>query len=71
MEKFSNALLNLVSVVMILFIVFTMSIMFAAHMYNNVWNWLPPCQVEDQVNCYWDADTMGNGEGNDFVVIEK
>lgn len=28
---------------------------------------LPPCATEDSENCYWDADTMGNGEGHDVV----
>src|SRR5688572_17396268 len=27
-----------------------------------------PCQHEDSVNCYWDADTMGNGTGRSFSV---
>ncbi len=29
---------------------------------------LPPCATEDSDNCYWDADTMGNGEGRSFTV---
>lgn len=28
---------------------------------------LPPCAEEDSDNCYWDADTMGNGQGDDIV----
>lgn len=32
---------------------------------------LPPCPTEDSVNCYWDADTMGNGEGTDSVSVNK
>jgi len=28
---------------------------------------LKPCKHEDSVNCYWDADTMGNGKGRDVV----
>ena len=31
---------------------------------------LPPCPTEDSDNCYWDADTMGNGIGTDFIVID-
>ena len=31
---------------------------------------LPPCKTEDSTHCYWDADTMGNGQGNDFVDME-
>lgn len=31
---------------------------------------LPPCQVEDETGCYWDAQTMGNGRGTDSVVLE-
>lgn len=30
---------------------------------------LPACVTEDQDNCYWDAQTMGNGQGTDSVVI--
>ena len=26
------------------------------------------CPTEDSVNCYWDADTMGNGHGNSYVT---
>lgn len=29
---------------------------------------LPPCPTEDSEGCYWDADTMGNGEGDDIVT---
>lgn len=28
---------------------------------------LAPCPTEDSVNCYWDASTMGNGRGTDFI----
>lgn len=29
---------------------------------------LEPCKSESQTTaCYWDADTMGNGHGHDFV----
>jgi hypothetical protein len=28
-----------------------------------------PCQYEDSVGCYWDARTMGNGEGHSFYAI--
>jgi hypothetical protein len=31
---------------------------------------LPPCVTEDSDNCYWDADTRGNGQGNDIVVLK-
>ena len=29
---------------------------------------LPPCATEDSSQCYWDADTMGNGQGEDVVT---
>ncbi|MGW0682888.1 hypothetical protein ACWD2L_05940 [Streptomyces sp. NPDC002754] len=29
---------------------------------------LKPCRNEDSRHCYWDADTMGNGEGHDVVT---
>lgn len=29
---------------------------------------LPPCATEDSEGCYWDADTMGNGLGEDVVT---
>lgn len=28
---------------------------------------LPACEFEDSTGCYWDADTMGNGHGQDVV----
>jgi hypothetical protein len=31
---------------------------------------LPPCAVEDDWTCYWDASAMGNGRGVSFVLIE-
>jgi hypothetical protein len=31
---------------------------------------LPPCPTEDSDNCYWDADTMGNGIGRSFTVVD-
>jgi hypothetical protein len=37
--------------------------------YADDGGWLPPCPTEDSDNCYWDAQTMGNGEGTDVVVI--
>lgn len=27
-----------------------------------------PCEAEDSVSCFWDADTRGNGEGQSFIV---
>jgi hypothetical protein len=30
---------------------------------------LPPCATEDSDNCYWDAQTMGDGAGKDSVVV--
>ena len=29
---------------------------------------LPPCLTEDSTGCYWDADTHGNGQGQDVVT---
>lgn len=29
-----------------------------------------PCEVEDSRNCYWDAGSSGNGEGQSFIDIE-
>lgn len=29
---------------------------------------LPPCPTEDSVNCQWDAEQQGNGEGRSFTV---
>lgn len=31
---------------------------------------IPPCEYEDQDNCYWLADKHGNGTGTSFVVID-
>lgn len=30
---------------------------------------LLPCPTEDSIGCYWDADTMGNGQGNDVITL--
>ena len=32
-------------------------------------NRIPPCATEDSDNCYWNAETMGNGKGQSFIVI--
>lgn len=29
-----------------------------------------PCELEDSTNCYWNAPTMGNGEGSSFVNLD-
>lgn len=29
---------------------------------------LPPCPTEDSTGCYWDAQTRGNGRGQDVVT---
>ena len=31
-------------------------------------NW-EPCPTEDSTNCYWDAQTQGNGEGQSFIAF--
>lgn len=31
---------------------------------------LVPCAEEDSDDCYWDADTRGNGYGVSFVTID-
>lgn len=31
-------------------------------------NW-EPCPTEDSTNCYWDAGTRGNGEGQSFIAF--
>lgn len=28
-----------------------------------------PCKYEDSVNCYWDAQARGNGEGHSFYSV--
>ena len=30
---------------------------------------LPPCATEDSANCYWNARTMGNGQGRSFIDL--
>lgn len=30
---------------------------------------MPPCVTEDSTGCYWNAQTMGNGEGRSFVAL--
>ncbi len=29
---------------------------------------IPPCKTEDSTECFWDAETMGNGNGNSFIA---
>lgn len=29
---------------------------------------MQPCEFEDSVDCYWDAQSMGNGIGESFTV---
>ena len=31
---------------------------------------MPACATEDSDNCFWDAETMGNGEGRSFIVVD-
>lgn len=31
---------------------------------------IPQCEVEDSQNCFWDAGTSGNGEGESFLDID-
>lgn len=31
---------------------------------------LPPCATEDSTQCYWDAQTMGNGRGRSFIALD-
>lgn len=31
---------------------------------------VPPCGVEDDNNCYWEAQTQGNHQGVSFVTID-
>lgn len=38
-------------------------------LYNFTDNILPPCQYEDEQNCYWDAQRMGDGNGWSFINI--
>jgi hypothetical protein len=30
---------------------------------------VPACPTEDSTNCYWDADSRGNGVGQDFMTF--
>lgn len=30
---------------------------------------IPSCEVEDSQDCFWDAGTSGNGDGQSFVDI--
>lgn len=39
------------------------------HVSPNAEGPLPPCPTEDSTGCYWDADTMGNGEGEDSITL--
>lgn len=37
-------------------------------MSDNI-TYLDPCPTEDSTNCYWDAQTAGNGHGQSFIDI--
>ena len=39
---------------------------------QTVWSDLPPCPTDetDQPDCYWAADTSGNGDGRSFAIID-
>lgn len=37
----------------------------------NMGDTLLPCPTEDSVGCYWDAETMGNGQGHDIVELGR
>lgn len=37
--------------------------------YGAVGGLFPACITEDSTNCYWNAATMGNGQGNSFIDI--
>jgi hypothetical protein len=40
-----------------------------AHKSPHIPGWAnKPCKSEDSVNCYWDAHTMGNGQGHSYIV---
>lgn len=28
-----------------------------------------PCEAEDAVTCYWNAEQQGNGEGQSFIDV--
>lgn len=28
-----------------------------------------PCEQEDSSACYWNAQTMGNGQGHSFIAV--
>lgn len=30
---------------------------------------ITPCQVEDSVNCHWNAKERGNGQGTSFLNV--
>jgi len=32
---------------------------------------LRPCEDEDDVDCFWDARTRGNGEGSSYAVTTE
>lgn len=37
---------------------------------HRVWQQKVACQQEDGVNCFWNADSAGNGKGHSFFTVE-
>lgn len=44
-------------------------LVFAILTAGYVWALTPSCATEDSTNCYWDANTQGNGQGRSFIDI--
>jgi hypothetical protein len=57
-----------VIVVVALCLVIVAMLAWAAAIYDRTGG-LAPCPTEDSTGCYWDADTMGNGRGNDVIDL--
>jgi uncharacterized protein YfaQ (DUF2300 family) len=57
---------KLVPVFIWLIAAFVWGMVFMTWLQQNA-EYLPPCKTEDSSHCYWDAETQGNGQGNDVV----
>lgn len=66
-----NAASNLLSVGLFVALIYAMAYAIAGALTEPSPS-IPPCEYEDSAGpCYWDADSMGNGMGDSFVVDES
>lgn len=61
---------NVAAVILVAACIFGLVWMMIAMEDRDLTQGLPACPTEDSDNCYWDAQTMGDGHGDSFTVID-